>query len=69
MVKLIVGHTDPIFREARERGKIYSLSTNRNEYMYSREEFLEMAKEIQELVAKDDEERSIREILNEEESE
>lgn len=64
MAKLIVGHTDPIFREARERGKIYSLSTNRNEYMYSREEFLEMAKEIQELVAKDDEERSIREILN-----
>ena len=64
MVKLIVGHTDPIFREARERGKIYSLSTNRNEYMYSREEFLEMAKEIQELVAKDDEERSIREIPN-----
>ena len=64
MAKLIVGHTDPIFREARERGKIYSLSTNRNEYMYAREEFLEMAKEIQELVAKDDEERSIREILN-----
>ena len=64
MAKLIVGHTDPIFREARERGKIYSLSTNRNEYMYSREEFLEMAKEMQELVAKDDEERSIREILN-----
>ena len=57
MVKLIVGHTDPIFREARERGKIYSLSTNRNEYMYSREEVLEMAKEIQELVAKDDEEK------------
>ena len=69
MVKLIVGHTDPIFREARERGKIYSLSTNNIEYMYSREEFLEMAKEMQELVAKDDEERSIREILNEEESE
>ena len=67
MAKLIVGHTDPIFREARERGKIYSLSTNRNEYMYSREEFLEMAKEMQELVAKDDEERSIREILNGEE--
>ena len=64
MAKLIVGHTDPIFREARERGKIYSLSTNRNEYMYSREEFLEMAKEIQELVTKDDEERSIREIPN-----
>lgn len=64
MVKLIVGHTDPIFREAIERGKIYSLSTNSIEYMYSREEFLEMAKEIQELVAKDDEERSIREILN-----
>ena len=64
MAKLIVGHTDPIFREARECGKIYSLSTNNIEYMYSREEFLEMAKEIQELVAKDDEERSIREILN-----
>ena len=69
MAKLIVGHTNPIFREARERGKIYSLSTNNIEYMYSREEFLEMAKEMQELVAKDDEERSIREILNEEESE
>ena len=69
MAKLIVGHTDPIFREARERGKIYSLSTNNIEYMYSRQEFLEMAKEMQELVAKDDEERSIREILNGEESE
>ena len=64
MAKLIVGHTDPIFREPRERGKIYSLSTNSIEYMYSREEFLEMAKEMQELVTKDDEERSIREIPN-----
>ena len=37
MMKLMVGHTDPIFREAIECGKIYSLSTNRNEYMYSRD--------------------------------
>ena len=37
MVKLIVGHTDPIFREAIERGKIYSLSTNRAEILNGEE--------------------------------
>lgn len=37
MAKLIVGHTNPIFREARERGKIYSLSTNRAEILNEEE--------------------------------